>query len=90
MTNEEASALVQFIKDHDTRYQATAMADDGECYVLLTRPEDGTRLDPVYTVEEYGEQHIDRMDSSPTIRDAWERWFAALRGDGEDPDQPAP
>ncbi len=73
----EADALEQFINDHDTRYQAKAMDDDPECYVLLTRPEDGTQLDPVYHVEEYGSRHIEPSDPGPTILHAWERWIAA-------------
>lgn len=82
MTREEASSLVQFIKDHDTRFEATAMDQDGESYVLLTEPVEGKRLDPVYAVEEYRQRHIDAADPGPTIREAWERWRAASREDG--------
>ncbi len=53
MTLEEANALEEWIKDHDTRYLAKAKTDADRCYVLLTRPEDGTELDPVYDIEEY-------------------------------------
>lgn len=77
MTHEEAVALTEFIKDHDTRYEAKAMPDDTNPYVLLTRPEDGTRLDPVYTIESYGNQYIEQGDPGPTIRAAWDRWRSA-------------
>ena len=73
MTHQEGSALAEFIKDHDTRYEAKAMTDDAEAYVLLTQPEDGTQFDPVYTIESYGHQYIERVDPGPTIRTAWDR-----------------
>jgi hypothetical protein len=77
VTKEDADALEQFINDHDTRFQAKAMTGDPECYVLLTRPEDGTQLDLIYHVAEYGTQHIEPSDPGPTILHAWERWTSA-------------
>lgn len=48
MTQEEAAALEQWIKDHDTRFEAKAMTGDLDHGVQLTSPEDGTRLPMIY------------------------------------------
>ena len=80
MTKEEASALAEWIKDHDTRYEAKAMTDGPECYVALTRPADGTPLDPIYKTEEYGSRYVEKTDPVPTIREAWEKWRAESAG----------
>jgi hypothetical protein len=74
MTHEEATALVTFIKDHDTRFEATVITDESRNGVQLTRPEDGTRLDPIYTLEGYGSHYIDQNNPSPTIREKWDAW----------------
>ncbi len=76
MTQDDAQALVQFITDHDTRFQATAMTDSPEAWVQLTRPEDGRRLDPIYHIAEYGTRHLTPEETGPTIAEAWERWLA--------------
>jgi hypothetical protein len=77
MTGEEANALERFINDHDTRYQAKAMSDDEKYWVLLTSPTDGTQLDPIDEVQQYGERHIEPADPGPTIRGAWDKWLAS-------------
>ncbi len=79
MTREEAEALELWIHDHDTRFEAKAMRND-EDYVLLTRPEDGTRLPPVYSIEAFGTQYIEQDGPSPTIREKWEAWRAERPG----------
>ena len=76
MTHDDAEALVQFIADHDTRFQAAAMTDEPEAGVQLTRPEDGRRLDPIYHIAEYGARHLTPEETGPTITEAWERWLA--------------
>ncbi|HEY0737031.1 MAG TPA: hypothetical protein VGD69_19100 [Herpetosiphonaceae bacterium] len=76
MTHEEAAALEQWIKDHDTRFQATATADDTEHGVQLTSPDDGTQLPMIYRIEDYGRQHIEQGNASPTIREKWASWRA--------------
>ena len=80
MTREEAIALAEWVKDHDTRYEAKAMTDMLECYVLLTQPVDGTQLEPVYRAEEYGARHVEQNDPGPTIREAWDKWRAESAG----------
>ena len=77
MTREEAEALETWIKDHDTRFQAKAVAEDAEHVVQLTAPEDGTRLPPVVHIDDYGAQYIDTGNASPTIREKWETWRAS-------------
>jgi hypothetical protein len=74
MTHEEATALVTFIKDHDTRFEAAVIADESGNGVQLTQPEDGTRLAPIYTLESYASQYIDQNNPSPTIREKWDAW----------------
>ncbi len=80
MTLEEANALEEWIKDHDTRYLAKAKTDADRCYVLLTRPEDGTELDPIYDIEAYAARHIEGDDPGPTIHGAWQRWASSRLG----------
>jgi|GEM_PF-2536637 len=80
MTHDEAAALATWINDHDTRFKAKPSIDNTEPSVQLTKPEDGTQLDPIYTVEDYGAHYIEQTDPSPTIRDKWETWLAQLRG----------
>lgn len=76
MTMEEATALAEWIKDHDTRYEAKAMTGEPECCVLLTEPADGTQLEPIYQTEEYGARYVTQNDPGPTIREAWDKWRA--------------
>lgn len=78
MTHEEAAALEQWIKDHDTRFEAKAMTGDTDHGVQLTSPEDGTRLPMIYRIEDYGVQHIEQGNASPTIREKWAIWRAEL------------
>lgn len=89
MTREEAAALVQFVKDHDTRYEATAVDRDAESFVQLSRSEDGTRLDPIYSIEQYGTRHIEAPEATPTICEAWEQWLPGMRSNGRSFDDPA-
>lgn len=80
MTHEEAAALEQWIKDHDTRFEAKAVADDAEHGVQLTSPEDGTRLPLISRIEDYAVQHIEQGNATPTIREKWEVWRAESNG----------
>lgn len=84
MTQDDAEALVQFITDHDTRFQAAAMTDAPEAWVQLTHPEDGRRLDPIYRIDEYGARHLAGAETGPTIAEAWARWLTTR---GESPGQ---
>lgn len=79
MTQEEAAALETWIHDHDTRFEAKAMADDAEHLVQLTSPEDGTRLPPIYRIEDYGTWHIEQGNATPTIREKWATWRATAQ-----------
>jgi hypothetical protein len=75
MTQAEAQALETWIHDHDTRFEAKAMTNDGEHFVQLTAPEDGTVLPPVRSIEDYGAQYIEQGESTPTIREKWTSWL---------------
>lgn len=80
MTREEAEALETWIKDHDTRFQAKATPEDADYVVQLTSPEDGTRLPPISRIEDYGVQHIEQGNATPTIREKWETWRVSSHG----------
>ena len=76
MTPDDATALELFIKDHDTRFEPTARLGGEGATVALKEPRNGTQLEPVRSVEEYGARFIEARDPGPTIRGAWERWVA--------------
>jgi hypothetical protein len=71
MDADEAAALEQFIKDHDTRYVPTANADGS---VLLKQVSDGQEV-TVHSVAEYEAEFIKGRDPGPTIKAAWEKWM---------------
>lgn len=71
MDADEAAALVQFIKDHDTRYVPSA-SEDGS--VMLKQTSDGQET-TVHSVAEYEAQFISGRDPGPTIKAAWEKWM---------------
>ena len=75
MTREEAEALEQFIKDHDTRFGAKAMTDEPECHVLLTGLEDQEEIDCIYRIEDYQARHIEAASPAPTIEGFWKQWI---------------
>jgi hypothetical protein len=71
MDAEEAAALEQFIKDHDTRYVASAMPDGA---VLLKQTSEGQEV-TVHSIAEYEAQFIKGRDPGPTIKEAWGKWM---------------
>lgn len=75
MTETEARALAEFIKDHDKRFEAKARPEGDTSTVLLTLASDGTPLEPVATLAEYEQTRIDGDDPGPTVRAAWEAWL---------------
>jgi hypothetical protein len=80
MTSDEANALVHWVKDHDTRFEATAKTDHEGSYVLLIHGEERTQFAPVRQIEEYSARYIDTAETGPTIREHWQRWLPELRG----------
>lgn len=74
MTHAEAVALEQWVKDHDTRFEAKATAENARHGVQLTSPEDGTQIPMIYHIEDYGRQHIEQGNASPTVREKWASW----------------
>jgi hypothetical protein len=79
MSNDEAEALRRFIKDHDTRFEASVSGEGGRASVELRSLEEGAPLERVESIEQYRESFIDAHDPGPTIREAWEKW----RGSGQ-------
>ena len=79
MTSEQAAALEQFIKDHDTRFLAKAVTDGDDVRVELTKPQDGANVEPVRSLDEYSSRYVYSGDPGPTIREAWEKWIAPRR-----------
>ena len=75
MTHEEAEALEQFIKDHDTRFQAKAMTDEPEGYVLLTGLEDRREIDRIHRTDEFHARYIAAGSPGPTIEGRWHEWI---------------
>ncbi len=80
MTNDQTNALAQWIKDHDTRFEATAKEDDEGSYVLLIQSEERKQLEPVRHIEEYSARYIDTGETGPTIREHWNRWLPEITG----------
>ncbi len=78
MTNDQTNALAQWIKDHDTRFEATAKEDDEGSYVLLIQSEERKQLQPVRQIEEYSARYIDTGETGPTIREHWDRWLPEI------------
>lgn len=74
MTESEARALAEFVKDHDKRFEAKARPDGDGSTVLLTSASDGTPLEPITNIAEYGRAQIEGDDPGPTVRAAWEAW----------------
>ena len=75
MTRDEAAALEQFVKDHDTRFEAQVSADGADASLLLRDPRDGTQLEPVRSSDEYRARFIAGCDPGPTIRESFEKWL---------------
>ncbi len=75
MTETEARALAEFIKDHDKRFEAKARPEGEASTVLLTLASDGTPLEPVATLAEYEQARIAGDDPGPTVRAAWGAWL---------------
>lgn len=71
MDADEASALEQFIKDHDTRYVPSATADGA---VLLKHTSDGQEV-TVRSIAEYEAEFMKGRDPGPTVKEAWEKWM---------------
>ena len=76
MTTEQAQALRQWIKDHDTRFEASVSGEGADVAVELRPPGEGTPVERVESAAQYGERFIEAHDPGPTIREAWERWKA--------------
>ncbi len=74
MTEEDAHALAEFVKDHDKRFAAKAQPDGDLSTVLLTLASDGTVLDPVTAIDDYQAAQIVGDDPGPTVRAAWDTW----------------
>lgn len=74
MTEENARALAEFVKDHDKRFEASVQAGGEQSAVLLTLAADGTPLDPITTMEDYKAAQIVQNDPGPTVRAAWDKW----------------
>ena len=82
MSEDDAHRLAQFIKDHDKRFVARAHPDGAASVVVLTRADDGTPLEPIAEVFEYEAEQITGDDPGPTVRQAWQKWGAALQHRG--------
>ncbi len=80
MTSDQANALVQWIKDHDTRFEATEKEDHEGSYVLLTESEERKQLELVRHIEEYGARYIDTGETGPTIREHRNCWLPEMTG----------
>lgn len=74
MTEENARALAEFVKDHDKRFEAKAQPDGEQSAVLLTLAADGTVLDPITAIGDYEAAQIVGDDPGPTVRAAWDKW----------------
>ena len=74
MTETDAHALAEFVKDHDKRFEAKAQPDGDASTVLLTLAADGTVLDPITTIGDYEATQIIGDDPGPTVRAAWDKW----------------
>ena len=74
MTEENAHALAQFVKDHDKRFEAKAQPDGDQSAVLLTLAADGTVLDAITAIGDYEATQIIGDDPGPTVRAAWDKW----------------
>ena len=77
MTEQDAFALAEFIKDHDKRFEAKAKPSGEESAVALTLAADGTSLAPVTALSDYRAAYLDgnaQGDPGPTVRAAWEKW----------------
>lgn len=82
MTEGEARALAEFVKDHDKRFEAKARPDGESSTILLMSASDGTPLEPITGITEYGQALIESDDPGPTVRAAWEAWEAWLERRG--------
>ena len=76
MTEEQAHQFTEFIKDHDKRFEAKARPGGDTSAVLLTLATDGTTLAPISEIAEYEETQINQNDPGPTVKAAWEKWYA--------------
>ncbi len=74
MTETDARALAEFVKDHDKRFEAKAQPDGDQSAVLLTLAADGMVLDPVTAIADYEAAQIIENDPGPTVRTAWDKW----------------
>ncbi len=74
MTETDARALAEFVKDHDKRFEAKAQPDGDSSAVLLTLDADGTTLDPIASIDDYEAAQIVANDPGPTVRAAWDKW----------------
>jgi hypothetical protein len=77
MTTDDAQALRQFIKDHDTRFEATVSGEGADAAVELRSLEEGAPLERVESIEQYRHRFIEAHEPGPTIREAWEKWRQA-------------
>ena len=74
MTIDDANALEQFIKDHDTRMKPSAVDCGEKSYVALVQHRDGSELEPIRSMDEYRERFVESGSAGPTIRESWEKW----------------
>ena len=74
MTETNAHALAEFVKDHDKRFEAKAQPGGDNSTVLLTLAADGTVLDPITSIDTYEAAQIVGDDPGPTVRAAWNKW----------------
>ena len=74
MTETDARALAEFVKDHDKRFEASVQPGGDQSAVLLTLAADGTTLDPITTIGDYEAAQIVENDPGPTVHAAWDKW----------------
>ena len=80
MTEHEARALAEFVRDHDKRFVASVVPPEGGegeggAAVRLERADDGTPLHPLRSAEQYHAEHVaGGPDPGPTVTSAWEAW----------------
>jgi hypothetical protein len=77
LTEDEARALAEFVRDHDKRFVASVVSPEGGegAAVRLERADDGTPLDPLRSAEQYHAEHVaGGPDPGPTVASAWEAW----------------
>ncbi len=74
MTETDAHALAEFVKDHDKRFEASVQPGGDASAVLLTLAADGTVLDPITSIDDYEAAQIAGDDPGPTVRAAWGNW----------------